>query len=90
MRCSYSACWHLGVFLCQIYRHLTSHNVVFLSAAAVDVGRRNIVVLANAFDDVVYRKRIFLYLYRALDYALGKLHVNVAVVNYAVSHERID
>ena len=87
---SYSACRHFGVFLCQIYRHLTSHDVVFLSAAAVDVGRCNVVVLANAFDDVVYSKRIVLYLDRALDYALGELHVNVAVVYYAVSHERID
>ena len=47
-------------------------------------------MLANALDNLVDSERLLVHLHRTLDDALRKLHVYLAVVYNAISHERVD
>ena len=81
---------HLGVFLCEIDGHLSRSDIVFLAASSVDVCRSNVVMAANALDDVIDSERLLIHFHGAFDDTLGKIQVDVAVIDNAVSHERVD
>ena len=81
---------HLRVFLSQVHRPLTSQHIVALSALGVDLFGRYVVMAAHLIEYVVDGKRMVVDLNRSLDDAFGQSHVDLAVVNNGVCHERVD
>lgn len=81
---------HLGVFLSKIHRYLTGHHIVALAALRAHLRLRDIVVVAHLLHDVVDSERTVVDLDSTLDDTLSQLHVDVAVINNGVGHQRVD
>lgn len=84
-----AACRHFCVFLCQIHRYLTRNHKVTLAALASHSRRRYVEMGAYALYDVVNGKRLVVYLHSAFNDNLCQPHVDFAVVDDGVCHERV-
>lgn len=87
---AYAAGGHLGIFLCQEHRHLACHHIVAFAAAAVYLGHGNVEVVAHAVNNIVNGEGLFVNLYGTFYHTFSQAQVNLAVVNNAESHERVD
>lgn len=81
---------HFGIFLCQIHRYLSCHDIITLTALAVHGSNRHIIMMANRFNNIIDGERLIIHLHRTLDDAFGKTDINAAVINNAVSQKTID
>lgn len=81
---------HLGVFLCKIHRHLARRYKVALAALGTHLSLSDVVVVANLFHDVVDGERTVVDLDGTLDDTLSQLHIDVAVIDDGVGHQRVD
>ena len=80
---------HPRVFLRQIHRHLSCRHQLALAALAIDRRRAHTEVVAYGFENVIDGERAVVGLHGALDDALGQPHVDGAVIDHAVGHQRI-
>ena len=55
---SNAPCWHLGVFLSQIHRHLTSLHILTLATLTEDVTLLNSKMPTNLLKDIIYCQRV--------------------------------
>lgn len=76
---------HLGVFLCQIDNDLSGSDKFTFAAPAEDIAFADAIVFADNLNDVVEREGAVVDFHRAFEHALGKLHVDVAVVNDGIA-----
>lgn len=81
---------HFGIFLCQIHRYLSCHDIITLTALAVHGSNRYIIMMANRFNDIIDGERLIIHLHRTLDDALRRTDINAAVINDAVSRKTVD
>lgn len=85
-----AACRHLGIFLCEIHRHLTDNDIVTLARTAENILLLNTIVMANLLHDIINSERFVVYLDSTLDDTLGQTQVDIGVVDNGIGQQRID
>ena len=81
---------HLGVFLCEIHRHLAHEHILALATATEHVLLRHVEVIAHLLENIVDGERMIVHLHRTLDNPFGKVHIHITVIHHRISQERID
>ena len=74
----------------KIHDDLSRKYNLALAQATLYLLFGNIIVRADYADDVIYGKSLIVDLHGSRNDALNELHVDVAIVRYAVCHERVD
>ena len=80
-----SGSWHLGIFLCQVHRHLSSHHILTLTTLTVDGSSGHIVMRTNLLHDVIDSQRFVIHLDGSLDDTLCQSDVNITIIHDAIS-----
>ena len=74
---------NLGIFLCEVHRHLTRHDKLALAAAAVDIVDGDVEMVAHSTDDLFHGDvLLLLHLNRAFEHLLSHRHVYATLVDH--------
>ena len=70
-----TSCWHLGVFLSQIHRHLTSLYILTFATLTEDMTLLDPEMSTNLLEDIIYRQWVIVHLHSTLDDTLCQTKV---------------